>query len=150
MIQHQLLKHALSDHRCRRRHLVAVEGEGRGADSRLICDRDGRPDLTAFLLREAPLGLPGPQENPGLRSHRSPAILTPAATSTAKSMTFITSQEFGVDAVLKAADEWVSAQEALLAAQQAGKETEAEREAVDIAGSRLVVAVTRWRSSRRR
>jgi hypothetical protein len=61
----------------------------------------------------------------------------------------MTSREFEVDTVLKAADEWVSAQEALLAAQQAGKETETEREAVDSAGSRLVVAVTRWRSSRR-
>ena len=63
---------------------------------------------------------------------------------------FMISWEFEVDAVLKAADEWVSAQEALLAAQQAGKETEAEREAVDAAGSRLVMAVTRWRSSGRR
>lgn len=61
----------------------------------------------------------------------------------------MTSREFEVDAVLKAADEWVSAQEALLAAQQAGKESETEREAVDSAGSRLVMAVTRWRASRR-
>jgi hypothetical protein len=51
------------------------------------------------------------------------------------------------EAVLKAADEWVSAQEALVAAKQASEETEAEQEAVDIAGSRVVVAVTRWRSS---
>jgi hypothetical protein len=56
---------------------------------------------------------------------------------------------FEADAVLKAADEWVSAQEALVAAQQRSEETEAEREAVDIAGSRLVVAVARWRSRRR-
>jgi hypothetical protein len=54
-----------------------------------------------------------------------------------------------VEAVLKAADEWVSAQEALVAAIQLSKETEAEREAVDIAGSRLVVAVTRWCLRRR-
>jgi hypothetical protein len=54
-----------------------------------------------------------------------------------------------VGAVLKAVDEWVSAQEALVAAQQRFKETEAEQEAVDLAGSRLVVAVTRWRSRRR-
>ena len=53
-----------------------------------------------------------------------------------------------VEAVLKAADEWLSAQEALVAAKQVSKETEAEEEAVDIAGSRLVLAVTRWRSSR--
>jgi hypothetical protein len=51
-----------------------------------------------------------------------------------------------VDAVLSAADEWVSAQEALVAARQVSEETDAEREAVDIAGSRLVVAVMRWRS----
>jgi hypothetical protein len=56
---------------------------------------------------------------------------------------------FDVEAVLKAADEWVLAQEALVAALQASEETEAEREAIDIAGSRLVVAVTRWRSRRR-
>ena len=54
-----------------------------------------------------------------------------------------------VEAVLKAADEWVSAQEALVAARQVSKEAAAEQVAVDIAGSRLVVAVTRWRSSRR-
>jgi hypothetical protein len=54
-----------------------------------------------------------------------------------------------VEAVLKAADEWVSAQEALVAAQQRSEETEAEQEAVDVAGSRLVVAVIRWRSRRR-
>jgi hypothetical protein len=53
-----------------------------------------------------------------------------------------------VEAILRAADEWVSAQEALVAAQQRCDETEAEQEAVDIAGSRLVLAVTRWRSSR--
>jgi hypothetical protein len=51
-----------------------------------------------------------------------------------------------VDAVLKAADEWVAAQEALVAARQVSQETEAEQESVDIAGSRLVVAVVRWRS----
>jgi hypothetical protein len=54
-----------------------------------------------------------------------------------------------VDAVLNAADEWVSAQEALVAAKQVSEETGAEEEAVDIAGSRLVVAVTRWRSNTR-
>jgi hypothetical protein len=54
-----------------------------------------------------------------------------------------------VEAVLKAADEWVSAQEALVAAQKVSQDIEAEHEAVDIAGSRLVVAVTRWRSRRR-
>ena len=59
----------------------------------------------------------------------------------------MTELELEVDAVLKAADEWVSAPEALLAARQAGKDTKTEREAVDTAGSRLVMAVTRWRSS---
>lgn len=53
-----------------------------------------------------------------------------------------------VETVLKAADEWVSAQEALVAVKQVSEETEAEQEAVDIAGSQLVVAVTRWRSER--
>lgn len=55
-----------------------------------------------------------------------------------------------VEAVLRAADEWVSTQEALVAARQVSEETEteAEQEAVDIAGSQLVVAVTRWRSGR--
>ena len=43
---------------------------------------------------------------------------------------------------------WVSAQEALVAARQVSEKTDAEDEAVDIAGSRLVVAVMRWRSSR--
>jgi hypothetical protein len=54
-----------------------------------------------------------------------------------------------VEAVLKAADEWVSAQEALIAAQRVSLDIEAEHEAVDVAGSRLVLAVTRWRSRRR-
>jgi hypothetical protein len=53
-----------------------------------------------------------------------------------------------VEAVLKAADEWLSAQEALVAAKQVSEDTEAEQEAVDIAGSLLVIAVTRWRSDR--
>jgi hypothetical protein len=52
-----------------------------------------------------------------------------------------------VEAVLRAADEWVSAQEALVAAKQVSNETEAELEAVGIAGFLLVIAVTRWRSS---
>ena len=52
------------------------------------------------------------------------------------------------DAVLKAADLWVTAQEALIAAKQAANENEAKEEAVDIAGVRLVAAVTRWRSCR--
>jgi hypothetical protein len=54
-----------------------------------------------------------------------------------------------VEAVLRAADEWVSAQEALIAAQKVSQDIEAEHEAVDIAGSRLVVAVIGWRSRRR-
>jgi hypothetical protein len=53
-----------------------------------------------------------------------------------------------VKAVLKAAEEWVSAEEALVAAQQNSEDTEAEQEAVDVASSRLVVAVTRSRSER--
>jgi hypothetical protein len=52
------------------------------------------------------------------------------------------------DAVLKAADAWVTAQEALVAVEQVTEETEAEQEAVDIAGSQLVLAVTRWRANR--
>jgi hypothetical protein len=52
------------------------------------------------------------------------------------------------DAVLKAADAWVTAQETLIAADPTSERTEAEREAVDIAGCRLVVAVTRWRAKR--
>jgi hypothetical protein len=55
-----------------------------------------------------------------------------------------------VKAVLKTADEWVSAQEALVAAkQQQHDDIEVEQDAVDIAGSLLVIAVTRWRSGRR-
>jgi hypothetical protein len=54
-----------------------------------------------------------------------------------------------VEAVLKAADKWVFAQEAVLAALQNSEETDVEREAVDLAGSRLVLAVTRWRSRQR-
>jgi len=53
------------------------------------------------------------------------------------------------DAVLKAADEWVCAQEALIAAKQVSRESEAAQEAADVAGSRLVVAVTRWRAKPR-
>jgi hypothetical protein len=52
-----------------------------------------------------------------------------------------------VEAVLRAADEWVSAQEALVAAKQVSNETEAELEAVGIAVFLLEIAVTRWRSS---
>jgi hypothetical protein len=51
-----------------------------------------------------------------------------------------------VSAVLKAADEWVSALETLVAAKGSGGEADAEREVLDIAGSQLVVAVMRWRS----
>jgi hypothetical protein len=52
-------------------------------------------------------------------------------------------------AVLEAADERAFAQEALVGANQVSEETDAaEREAVYIAGSRLVLAVMRWRSSR--
>jgi hypothetical protein len=46
------------------------------------------------------------------------------------------------------ADEWVSALEALVTAKQTGGETEADHEVLDIAGSQLVVAVTRLRSGR--
>jgi hypothetical protein len=53
-----------------------------------------------------------------------------------------------VEAVLRAADSWVAAQETLVAAKQVSKETEAEEEAVDIAGTQLVLAVRRWRSER--
>jgi hypothetical protein len=49
-----------------------------------------------------------------------------------------------VDAVLKAAGEWVSAQEALVVIGQLSLQSDAEREAVDVAGVRLVVAVRRW------
>ena len=51
-------------------------------------------------------------------------------------------------AVLRAADEWVSALEALVAARQGHRESAAEEEVLDIAGSRQVVAVMRWRSRR--
>jgi hypothetical protein len=50
------------------------------------------------------------------------------------------------DAVLKAVDEWVTAQEALVAAQRCFEETEAEEEGADIAGAKLVVTVKRWRA----
>jgi hypothetical protein len=52
----------------------------------------------------------------------------------------------GMDAVLEAADEWVSAQEALLGATASSEERETRQEAADIAGARLVVAVKRWRA----
>ncbi|HEY1797940.1 MAG TPA: hypothetical protein VGG57_17640 [Stellaceae bacterium] len=51
------------------------------------------------------------------------------------------------DAVLIAAEAWVSAQETLVAAKQKSSNTEADTEAADIAGSQLVLAVARWRSS---
>jgi hypothetical protein len=49
------------------------------------------------------------------------------------------------DAVLKAADEWVSALQALVAARESSNRSDAEQEALDIAGSRLVMAVMQWR-----
>ena len=52
------------------------------------------------------------------------------------------------DAVLKAADEWLSAQEALIAAKQVSEEAQAEQEAVDVAGCRLATAVAQWRLRR--
>jgi len=57
-----------------------------------------------------------------------------------------------VQAVLKAADEWVSAQEALVAARQVSEKTDAEHEAVAISRrlptARGGDAVARWRSNR--
>jgi hypothetical protein len=53
-----------------------------------------------------------------------------------------------IEAVLKAADEWVFTQEALVTARQASNKTDDEQEAVDDAGVLLVLAVMRWRSSR--
>ena len=50
------------------------------------------------------------------------------------------------DALLKAADEWMTAQEALVAAQQRCEGTEAQEEGIDIAGAKLVTAVKRWRA----
>jgi hypothetical protein len=52
------------------------------------------------------------------------------------------------DAALEAADEWLSAQEALIAAKQISEEAEAEQEAVDVAGCRLATAVNQWRLRR--
>jgi hypothetical protein len=49
---------------------------------------------------------------------------------------------------MEATDEWVSAQEALGAAQRASEEFEAEQEAVDLAGCRLVAVIMQWRSTR--
>jgi hypothetical protein len=60
----------------------------------------------------------------------------------------MTPRSVEVEAVLKTADEWVAAQEALVAARQVSNETAVEEEAADIAGCRLVAAVTRWRSKR--
>lgn len=48
-------------------------------------------------------------------------------------------------AVFSAADEWVPAQEALVAAKHVSNKTEAEEET--LADSRLVLAVVRWRAS---
>jgi hypothetical protein len=50
-----------------------------------------------------------------------------------------------VEAMIEAADGWVSAQEALVAAQQVSENVEAEHEAADLAGSKLVMAVMQWR-----
>ena len=50
------------------------------------------------------------------------------------------------EAVLRAADEWGAAQEALVAAIQAFRATADEEEAADLAGAKLVLAVARWRS----
>jgi hypothetical protein len=50
--------------------------------------------------------------------------------------------------VLNAADEWVSAQKALVAAQQNSQDIGAEQEAAEDAGARLAVAVIRWRPER--
>jgi hypothetical protein len=60
----------------------------------------------------------------------------------------MTSLVIEAEAVLKAADVWVGAQEAVLAAKQVGMRTKAAKEILDIAGSRLVVAVMHWRAKR--
>ena len=60
----------------------------------------------------------------------------------------MTTRVVEAEAVLKAADEWVTALETLVDARRAGKPSEAEEEAVDIAGSRLAIAVTQWRLKR--
>jgi hypothetical protein len=52
------------------------------------------------------------------------------------------------EAVLRAAESWVAAQEALVAVQQISKKTEGQREAADVAGTQLALAVARWRSVR--
>lgn len=51
-----------------------------------------------------------------------------------------------VEAVIRAAESWVGAQEALVAVKQVSIQTEAEEEAADLACTRLVLAVRRWRS----
>jgi hypothetical protein len=57
----------------------------------------------------------------------------------------MTTRAVKAGAVLKAAEDWFAAQEALLVAKQFGEQSEAEEEALDIAGSRLAVAVKQWR-----
>jgi hypothetical protein len=52
------------------------------------------------------------------------------------------------EAVLRAADIWVTAQEALLVAKQTANENDEAQETADIAGVRLVAAVTWWRARR--
>ena len=52
-------------------------------------------------------------------------------------------------AVLKAADIWVTAQEALIATKQAANQNDEAQETADIAGVRLVTVVTQWRSKRK-
>jgi hypothetical protein len=50
-----------------------------------------------------------------------------------------------IEAVLKAADNWVTAQAAMVTAKKEGGDPEVEREAADCAGVLLVRAVMAWR-----
>jgi hypothetical protein len=50
------------------------------------------------------------------------------------------------DAILRAADEWVTAQEAVVAARQRLEKTELQEERADLAGAKLVVAIKQWRA----
>lgn len=52
------------------------------------------------------------------------------------------------EAVLKAADDWLTTLEALIASREIAEGTEVRQEDADIAGVALVLAVTSWRSAR--
>ena len=96
-------------------------------------------------MRQSP---PGLRDGLGFQSYREK---TTQARCLAKSALVLKGSVMSSpreEAVLRAADDWVNAMEALVAARNTGEGTgvEARQDAADLAGVRLVLAVKSWRS----